>query len=297
MGDPFMYEHKGTFYIIGTTIQHQGFHCWKSKDMENWEFLGFAYSKPENHIGSIAFWAPEVKYYKEKFYMTYSCLDKNTDRLLMSLAVSDTPEGPFKDLYSPWFDFGFGSIDGHIFVDDDGKCYLYFSRNGYEPILDIGYGVNYGVELEADLSKPIGEPLLLTRADQDWEITMPHNRCNEGPSVIKHNGKYYMTYSANDTVAPCYGIGYAVADKPLGPWIKPENGPILKSNYEIGVSAPGHNSILQRINKELYMVYHTHADPSRPSDNRVANIDRMYFTEDGKLRVDGPTRTPQQFFI
>jgi hypothetical protein len=45
--------------------------------------------------------------------------------------------------------------------------------------------------------------------------------------------------------------------------------------------------------KGLFIVYHTHADPRKPSSDRVVNIDRLVFDADGKLRVLGPTRTPQ----
>ena len=37
----------------------------------------------------------------------------------------------------------------------------------------------------------------------------------------------------------------------------------------------------------------TRADPKKPSSDRVVNIDRLEFTPDGKLRVKGPTRSPQ----
>ena len=63
----------------------------------------------------------------------------------MALAVSDTPAGPYTDLHAPWFDFGYSAIDGHIFVDDDGKPYLYFSRNGVQD--GYSFGIIYGVAL------------------------------------------------------------------------------------------------------------------------------------------------------
>jgi len=112
--------------------------------------------------------------------------------------------------------------------------------------------------------------------------------------VLKHKGKYYMTYSANNTGAPGYGVGYAVADSPLGPWVKNPDNPILASNLEIGVSSPGHNSITTSPDgKELFIVYHSHADPNNTRGPRVVNIDRLVFDNNGRLRIVGPTRTPQ----
>ena len=43
----------------------------------------------------------------------------------------------------------------------------------------------------------------------------------------------------------------------------------------------------------MFIVYHSHADPKKPSGERVVNIDRLQFDEDGKLKIQGPTRSPQ----
>ena len=43
----------------------------------------------------------------------------------------------------------------------------------------------------------------------------------------------------------------------------------------------------------MFIVYHTHADPTKPSGERVVNIDRLQFDEEGKLKIEGPTRSPQ----
>ena len=55
-----------------------------------------------------------------------------------------------------------------------------------------------------------------------WEHkTTGANMWNEGAFMYKHNGKYYLTYSAN-LWAREYAVGYAVADSPLGDFVKPE---------------------------------------------------------------------------
>jgi beta-xylosidase len=291
IGDPFIFFHNNKYYLTGTTDQNEGFRVWSSENLMDWTYCGWAYKKNETTRGISQFWAPEVKYYDGKFYLTYSAKDKELNRFLMTLAVSDNPEGPYKDLYSPWFDFGYASIDGHIFVDDDKRVYLYFSRNGHNEDANIDFGIIYGVELEKDLSKPISEPIMLFEAGQKWELIRDDNRCNEGPTVIKHNGKYYMTYSANHTCHYGYAVGYATADSPLGNWIKSPDNPILDAKPEIGVTGPGHNSLfLSPDGTEIFIAYHTHADPKNPSDDRVVNIDKIMFDKSGKLIVIGPTR-------
>ena len=295
MGDPFVLQHGPKYYLFGTTSSSEGFRYYTSTDLVHWQPGGWAYQKTGTSWADSLFWAPEVKFHRGKFYMTYSGRVRGVKptRMLIALAVSDHPEGPYVDLRAPWFDAGYSAIDGHIFVDSDGTPYLYFSRNGGQ--VGYSYGANYGVALSRDLLKLAGEPVKLTEADQPWErINWSWNRCNEGPTVLKHNGRYYMTYSANNTGAPGYGVGYAVADKPLGPWVKSERNPVLASNLEIGVSSPGHNSItVSPDGKEMFMVYHAHADPVNTRGARVVYIDRMGFDESGALRVLGPTRSPQ----
>jgi GH43 family beta-xylosidase len=295
IGDPFIYFTNNKYYLTGTTDQDEGFRIWSSENLMDWNFCGWAYKKTEKTRGISQFWAPEIKKYHGKYYLTYSAKDKELNRFLISLAVSDSPEGPFEDIYAPWFDFGYAAIDGHIFVDDDERVYLYFSRNGHNDDINIDYGIIYGVELEKDLSKPIGQPVMLFEANQKWEIIRDDNRCNEGPTVIKHKSKYYMTYSANNTCYYGYAVGYAVSDLPLGNWSKPEDKPILDAKPEIGVTGPGHNSLfLSPDGREMFIVYHTHADPKNPSDDRVVNIDRIIFDDSGKLKVIGPTRDKQE---
>ena len=297
VADPFVYRHGGVYYLIGTTRQHNGFACYTSPDLVHWTFAGAAYTKPDGHYGTGSFWAPEVKYYNGKFYLTYSAYNPANRKLLSSLAVSDRPEGPYKDLYAPWFDFGYSAIDCHLFVDRDKAHtpYLFFSRNTSIP--GFASGENYVVQLTPDLSGFVGRPQMISQASQEWEmVDWAHCRGNEGPFVFYRKGRYYMTYSANNTGYSHYGVGYATAKHPLGPWLKADENPILTTDLSKGVSSPGHNSIVASPDgSEMFIVYHRHADPegTRPSFDRVVCIDRIFVDRQGRLKVQGPTSTPQ----
>lgn len=295
MGDPFILFHDGLYYLYGTTSSGVGFKCWSSTDFKTWNDEGFAYRKTESSWGRTNFWAPEVYFYNDSFYMAYSSKgnEKSNERMLLCLAKSDSPAGPFKDIYAPWFDRGYSCIDAHLFFDDDEKIYLYFDRVGYEGNWPDGYlyGLIYAMELDRDL-KPLGDTIFCSRAEQDWENPLSMNsRCNEGCSVIKNEGTYYMTYSANHYRDPFYGIGLSTAPSPLGPWTKCKNNPLVSMDEEAGIYGPGHNSYtVSPDGKELFMVYHTHV--SEENKNRQVNIDRVEW-KNGKLRVNGPTRSPQ----
>lgn len=297
IADPFVYKHEGMYYLTGTT-GGDGFDYYTSPDLVTWSGGGTLYKRPADHFGTDCFWAPEVKYYRGRFYMTYSCADPVRGILLTCLAVSDTPDGPFRDLRAPWFAPEYSAIDCHIFVDDDPRAtpYLYYSCNGHRD--GYAFGEIYAVRLKDDLSGFDGEPMLISKASQPWELVRSDvNRCNEGPFVFKHGDTYYMTYSANDTGYEFYGVGVSTAPSPLGPWTKADDNPLMTTDLSAGISSPGHNSIVESPDgSETFIVYHRHADPhgERPSWDRVTCIDRIRVDGAGRLRMDGPTTDPQR---
>jgi GH43 family beta-xylosidase len=136
---------------------------------------------------------------------------------------------------------------------------------------------------------------LVITPDQPWEDINGTRLWNEGPSVLKHNGKYYMTYSANGFNTHEYCVAYATANNPFGPWRKASENPILKANMSIGISGPGHNSFAWSPDgTELFMIYHIHTFPDKPNGNRTVCIDRVQF-KNGKMVVYGPTKSPQPY--
>ncbi len=298
--DPFVLHHDSLYYLYATSAD-DGFLYWTSTDLVHWESRGYALQRNNQSWGQKSFWAPEVVHYRDRFYLVYSAHGETMygSGLRLCLAVSDSPAGPFTDLYAPWFDLGYSCIDGHLFVNSDNKPYLYYEmvgavgkhweQNGYL------WGVIMGVELSSDLSNALHEPKLCLYPSQPWEgLESMKARSNEGMTVFKKYGRYYMTYSGNHYADPNYGVGFATSDEPLGMWVKYSQNPILKQDRSIGVSGPGHNSIIQSPDgKEWFMVYHSHADTSNPSGKRILNIDRLKFNQDSTLSVIGPTRTPQ----
>jgi GH43 family beta-xylosidase len=292
LGDPFVYQHEGTYYMTGTSVPDSGFNYYTSTDLITWEFRGALFRPSENHYGKGYFWAPEVKFYRNKFYLTYSSRDEASGLLLPALAVSDNPDGPYRELFAPWFNTGQSAIDCHIFVDDNPEQtpYLFFSQNGEEA--GYSYGKNYVVELLPDLSGFVGNPVIVGEASQQWEkVDYGTNRCNEGVFAFKHAGEYHITYSANHTSYSHYGVGTAKAVHPLGPWIKDMDNPILASNDSLQISSPGHSCLITSPNgKEQYIVYHAHRNYNgpRPSDDRIVYMSRIYFNSNGELRVKLP---------
>ena len=113
-------------------------------------------------------------------------------------------------------------------------------------------------------------------------------RVNEGPFVIKRNGLYYMTYSANSYESPFYGIGCATATDLMGTWTKYEENPLLQKPGElVGV---GHSATFTDKAGKLRIVFHAHKDKSSihpramyisdVSFEKVDGVDRMRISKD-----------------
>lgn len=300
MGDPFVKRYGDVYYLTGTT-QGGGFQYWTSPDLVNWTHQGKLFEFAEASWGERSFWAPELFSHGGKYYLAYSAARGARGQgpgFRLCLAVSDHPGGPYRDLHAPWCDRGVPVIDAHVFFDADGTPYLYYSevgvRRGERTKL---IAITYAVQLTGDLAGTVGEPVECVRADQPWEMPEEgRSLCNEGAFVFEHAGTYYMTYSANHYAEPFYGIGYATAPSPLGPWTKAPDNPMMAADLDRGVSGPGHNCFVHSPDgTERFMVYHAHADLEQPSGERTVNIDRVRIEADGALTVLGPTRSAQPY--
>lgn len=263
-GDPFIMLYDGTYYAYGTTGSN-GIEVYVSDDLKTWYRPGgerrYALKKEDTGT-SRDFWAPEVYYVNGRFYMYFS------GESHIRVATSDSPIGPFvEDPKKPMLEEQ--AIDNSLFIDDDGKAYMYFDR--------FNDGLNVWVcELDADL-KTI-KPETMTKCiavSQGWETVAP--RVNEGPFVMKHRGLYYMTYSGNAFQSQSYGIGLAIADNPYGPWVKYEKNPIYQKVGElVGI---GHSAMFQDKKGKLCIVFHAHWDKGSIHP-RVMHISTVKFKKD-----------------
>lgn len=277
--DPFILYHNGKYYLYSTNSE-LGFKVYSSEDMSVWKDEGLCLKK-EDVMGESGFWAPELTYRNGIFYMVYVA-DAH-----LGIATSTSPLGPFTQSEKKWISER-NAIDGHFFTDDDGVTYLYYVR------FDQG-NVLYVAKMSEDLLSIDEEnERFLFRAEHDWEL----KDCSvvEGPFVLKRNGKYFLTYSANHTRSPYYAIGLAIADSPIGTFKRYANNPILKMNEE--VNGVGHHSLFYTPDGELVCVYHSHYSKTQFTPRTVC-IDRASFeivNGEEVLVIHGPTRTSQKAF-
>lgn len=292
IGDPFIIrdEKTGQYAAIATSASI-GYYAWPSDDLVNWGTRKWAYERPADPWSTDSYWAPEVIYHDDLYYMFYTARNKS-GRLVISVATAESAAGPYTDVSAePLFDPGYAIIDASVFIDDDGQAYMYYARDISEHKRN-GQGISeiYGVKLTGDLLAFDGEPVVLTTPDQRWENPLAAEAWNEGPILLKHADHYFLAYSANPFFSSAYGVGYAVSSSPLGPYTKAEENPILSAGNLEGVSGSGHHSyVYSPDGSELFTAYHTHTNPAIADGNRQLSIDRVVFTSDTTMAIGGPT--------
>ncbi|QCR23033.1 glycoside hydrolase family 43 protein [Pontibacter sp. SGAir0037] len=252
LADPTIFYHEGTYYLYGTVEggANEGFFVYTSSDMKTWEGPkgikeGYALKKGDAY-GSKGFWAPQVFYTGGKFYMAYTA-DEN-----IAIATSNSPLGPFTQAEKAPLAAPVKQIDPFVFIDADGKKYLYHVR------LTNGNRI-FVAEMTDDFSAIKQETLReCISAQEPWENTVQAEwPVTEGPSILRQGKLYYLVYTANDFRNPDYAVGYATSTSPLGPWEKQKDSPIL-SKAAIGINGTGHGDFFTDKKGQLYYVFHTH---------------------------------------
>lgn len=184
------------------------FDCFSSKDLVNWTKHSNIIDTTEVKWAKRAMWAPSVVRKDGKYYFFFGANDVHEGEVGgIGVAVSDRPEGPYKDLIGkPLINDivnGAQPIDQFVFRDDDGTYYMYYG----------GWRHCNMVLLNEDFTglKPFEDGSLYK------EVT-PENYV-EGPFMFKKNGKYYFMWSEGGWTGPNYAVAYAIADSPFGPLI------------------------------------------------------------------------------
>lgn len=276
LADPAILHHKGMYYLYGTVEGNagNGFEVYTSTDLRNWTLSGHALKKGDA-FGTAGFWAPQVFFYRDTFYMAYVANEE------IAIAVSNNPAGPFTQQVKQPLAAPVKQIDPFVFMDADGKKYLYHVR------LTQGNRI-FVAEMTDDLRgiKPETVRECIT-ATEGWENTQRAPwPVAEGPSVFKHKGLYYLVYTANDFRNPDYAVGYATSKSPLGPWKKHAGNPILNKGM-LGQNGTGHGDFFLNADKELLYVFHTHHSQQKVGPRKTALV-KATFKKSGNVLVIDP---------
>lgn len=213
-------------------------------------------------------------------------------------------------------DSGFGGytcgIDPHPFVDENGDKYLFWTDNVGENRINVVKMINW---LKPDWSTATAVVYCNYYTVEDRnaaqtgavvdQVSYESGTVNEGPFVIKHNGKYYLTFSVNTYTDSSYQVAQAVADNPMGPYRKltTAEGGVMLSGGVAGsqkVSGSGHHSFIT-IGEQFFIAYHKHDSFKAGGNSRHLAYDEVKWItikdKDGNdldvMYANGPTWSVQ----
>lgn len=296
--DPYVYRHTdGTYYF---TASIPAYDCIVLRSSRTLAGLADAkevtvWTKHETGIMSEHIWAPELHYLDGKWYIYFAGSEKDDIWALRPYVLECADADPMTGTWvekgkmqrAPEDEFSFDafSLDATVF-ENKGKHYYVWAEK-------VGVGKQISNLYIAEMENPYTlktVQVLLTTPDYDWERV--GFWVNEGPAVIKHDGKIYLTFSASET-GPMYCMGMLTAseeDDLLDPrsWEK-DRYPVLMTDETKGIYGPGHNSFTTDEEGNPVMVYHARTE-EKIVGNPLYNPNRHAMLM--KIRFDEKTGRP-----
>lgn len=294
--DPFICKgNDGWYYFTASVPAYDGIILRRAKtiaELADAEEI-YVWKKHENGIMSEHIWAPEIHYLFGKWYIYFAAGEKENIWNIRPYVLECDSEDPYTGNWSEKgamqcasedeFSFRAFSLDATVF-ENKGKYYYIWAEK-----VGVGRQISnlYIGEMEnAYRLKTV--QVLLTTPDYDWERV--GFWVNEGPAVLKKNGKLFMTYSASET-GTAYCVGMMTADEdsdlldPLS-W-KKERYPLLKTEVSLSIYGPGHNSFTVDEEGNDIMVYHARTEAEIEGNplynpNRHAMLMKVKWDSQGK---------------
>ncbi|KAG4088122.1 Arabinanase/levansucrase/invertase [Neocallimastix lanati (nom. inval.)] len=254
---------KNNFYTM------ENWYVFSTKDMVNWTNHGQILSLDDIEWADERAWAPQTVEKDGKFYF-YFPAHKIDGGMAIGVAVADSPIGPFKEIGHPivyeddWNDF-----DPTVFIDDDGKAYLYFGNPELRYVVLNDDMISYDEEIGV-----VKVPMTAESFGKNGDRTT----YGEGPYFYKRNGLYYMVFAAFREGAFTESLGYATSEKPTGPW---KYGGVLMTEGTAFTNHPG----IADFNGKSYFFYHTDELPGGGDFHRSVCVTEFEYKEDGSIET------------
>jgi len=273
--DPAPLVHNGKLYLYtshdednSTWFVMNNWKLYTTEDMVNWTDHGAiaSYQTFDWAIGDA--WAIQVVERNGKFFLYAPVKSRDKRRSAIGVAVADNPYGPFYDpLGKPLLSVSEGDIDPTVFIDSDGKAYIYWGNP------DCQYA-----ELNEDMISIKGEPVKVPMTEASFGKREGNERrptlYEEGPWLYKRSNLYYLFWAGGPLPEH---LGYSTSTNPKGPW--KYNGTLMPKE---GKSFTNHPGIAAYKNK-TYLFYHNGVLPGGNGFNRSVAVEEMKFESDGKI--------------
>lgn len=294
--DPSIFKDGDTYYIFSTDCKvgaspRPGIQIRKSKDLINWQFVGYAFEDgiPQTALswtGATTLWAPDIVKRGDYFYLYYAASQFGSNKSFIGMARSKSVEGPYEDfgeVFKTSETDDVNAIDPNIVKDkqgDEWMCYgsfwsgIYISRldNKTGKLLKYGEGTNIASR-NASVNRAVEGPYITYNPKydyyylfvsygslmKDYNVRVGRSKNIDGP-YVDSNGK-----DMTDTTDNPFDIG----NKVLGGY---------KFGDNEGWQAPGHNSILND-NGQFYIVHH--ARGGKDINWPYLNVRKILWSDDG----------------
>lgn len=281
VSDPSVLYENGRWYLYPSYGM-----AWVSEDFVTWKHVR---TNPYNMK-----YSPTVVPFRGRYLMTSHS---------NGLYISDSPLGDFKFLGYFILPDGkpFRPIDPALFVDDDGRLYLYGFFLGEKNEKNIVPTGTYGVELNRNNPRQLlTEPVTLFSFDgrNEWE-RFGENRQDtlsgwiEGQWMLKKNNRYYLIYASSGTEYSSYCMAAYYSDEgPLSGFRLQKNNPIIESRTGL-IRGAGHGCVTEGPKNTLWTFYTISLAYTHLYERRIG-MDLIAVNEDGELYAPhGATSVPQ----
>ena len=267
--DPSVLRVGDDYYLVNSTfVQFPCLPISHSKDLVHWHTIGHAIEKLEwsgieGLPGGHGYWAPDISYYKGRFWVIATLRRDTAPFRLQMITSAEKPEGPYDE---PHF-LDINGIDPSLFTDDDGRRYV---------VINPGAQI---VEID-EKGYMIGEPRMIYFGSARVKT--------EGPHILKKDGWYYLFQAEGGT-----GAGHmetvARSRSLYGPYQPCPHNPILgRKEMEAPIRRSGHGKPLQLADGRWYMTYLCGRDVDGCTMlGRETALDPMTWTADGWPMVNG----------
>ncbi len=286
--DPYVHYHTdGYYYFTGTIPQYDSIEIRRARTL-NGLLTADSFIVWKRHMtGAMSglIWAPELHYIDNVWYIYFTASSSADRWSIRPYVLRCRGENPITGKWEELGQIDVGhesfSLDMTSFIHKDGKQYVIWAQ--------VMYHGGPSELFMARMKNPWTletKPMLLTTPQYPWE---KHRfEVNEGPAVLRRNGKVIVTYSASDTGCHyCMGMLWADEDSDiLNPisWCK-SDVPVFMSSDGAGQYGPGHNSFTTDNGRDV-LIYHsrsykeTEGDPL-DDNNRHARAKVFDYDENG----------------
>jgi len=274
--DPWVEYRDGFYYYMNTTVTNLT--VWKTRSMAD---LGSATKKivwtpPTSGPYSHDIWAPEIHFLQGKWYIYVAAdaADNQTHRIwVLENSNTDPLEGEWQmkgkiaDSSDKW------AIDASVF-EDQGKLYMIWSgwegdENGTQSIYIARLSNPWTVESPRTRISTPQYPWEKV-GDIDPKVlpgNPPHIDVNEGPEILKHGDKIFLTYSGSACWTDYYSLGMLTAISgtnllDAAAWTKSPQ-PVFQQSAAASAYATGHNSFFKSPDGRDWILYHANSQPGQ----------------------------------